>query len=147
MALNSDIDVSLGGDFFRSRKVNVIFNEEVVWDERILQFKKIRSGFKLAFIKRRNKFFEFLYREKSVDIVKMKIMELDQVFDNFKGVYDVYIKNFVEEDSIMELCEYFESEYCVVKELKERVGFRILEFLFIYIFLVERVILFEDLVS
>ena len=118
-ALNPDIDVPLDGDLPRSRKVNVTLNEEAVRDERILQLKKTRSGFKSALTKKRNELSELLHGDKSVDTVKMKIMELDQAFDNFKGAHDVYTKSLVEEDSIMESREYFESEYCAVKELTQ----------------------------
>ena len=122
-------------------------NEEAVRDERILQLKKTRSGFKSALTKKRNELSKLLHGEKSVDTVKMKIMELDQAFDNFKGAHDVYTKSLVEEDSIMESREYFESEYCAIKELKEKAGTRISELLFTHTPPAERDILPEDSVS
>jgi len=60
----------------------------------------------------------------------MKIMELDQAFVNFKGAHDVYTKSLVEENSIMESREYFESEHCTVEDLKESAWSRISELLF-----------------
>ena len=129
-ALNPDIYVPLDGNLSRSRKVNVTLHEEAVRAERILQLKKTRSGFKSALTKKRNELSDLLHREKNVDAVKMKIMELDQAFVNFKGAHDVYTKSLVEENSIMESREYFESEHCAIKELKERAGSRISELLF-----------------
>lgn len=146
-ALNRDIDVPLDGDLPRLRKVNVTLNEEAVRNERILQLKKTRGGFKSALTKKRNELSELLHREKSVDTVKIKIMELDQAFDNFKGAHDVYTKSLVEEDSIMESREYLKSEYCAVKQLKERAGARISELLFTHTPPAERDILPEDSVS
>ena len=105
-------------------------DEEAVRVERILQLKTTRSGFKSALTKKRNELSELLHREKNVDTVKKKIMELDQAFANFEGAHDVYTKSLVEENSIMESREYFESEHCAVKELKERAGSRISELLF-----------------
>ena len=64
---------------------------------------------------KRNELSELLHREKNVDAVKMKIMELDQAFVNFKGAHDVYTKSLVEESSITESREYFECEHCAVK--------------------------------
>ena len=129
-ASNPDIYVTLGGDLPRSRKVNVTLDEEAVRAERILQLKKTRSGFKSVLTKKCNELSELLHREKNVDTVKMKIMELDQAFVNFKGAHDVYTKSLVEENSIMESREYFESVHCAVEELKERAGSRISELLF-----------------
>jgi len=92
-ALNRDVDVPLDGNLPRLRKVNVTLDEEAVRNERILQLKKTRGGFKSALTKKRNELSELLHREKSVDTVKIKIMELDQAFDNFKGAHDVYTES------------------------------------------------------
>ena len=106
-ALNPDIYVSLDRDLPRSRKVNVTLDEEAVRVERIRQLKNTRSGFKSVLTKKRNELSELLHREKNVDAVKTKIMELDQAFVNFKGAHDVYTKSLVEESSITESREYF----------------------------------------
>ena len=121
-ALNPDIYVPLDGHLTRSRKVNMTLDEVAVRVERILQLKKTRSGFKSVLTKKRNEPSELLHTEKIVDAVKMKIMEFDQAFVNFKGAHDVYTKTLVEETSIMELSEYFESELRAVKELKKELG-------------------------
>ena len=110
-ALNPDIYVPLDG--------HLTLDEVAVRVERILQLKKTRSGFKSVLTKKRNEPSELLHTEKIVDAVKMKIMEFDQAFVNFKGAHDVYTKTLVEETSIMELSEYFESELRAVKELKK----------------------------
>ena len=128
--LNPDIYVSLDRDLPRSRKVNVTLDEEAVRVERIRQLKNTRSGFKSVLTKKRNELSELLHREKNVDAVKTKIMELDQAFVNFKGAHDVYTKSLVEESSITESREYFECEHCAVEELKERAESRISELLF-----------------
>ncbi|PFX15931.1 hypothetical protein AWC38_SpisGene19831 [Stylophora pistillata] len=77
----------------------------------------------------------------------MKIMELDQVFVNFKGAHDVYTKSLVEENSIMESRGYFENENRAVKELKESAGFRISELLFTFTPPAQVDILPEDSIS
>ena len=124
------IHIPLDGDLPRSRKVNVTLDEEAVRTERIRQLKNTRSGFRSLLTKKRNELSELLHREKNVDTVKMKIMELDQAFVNFKGAHNVYTKSLVEESSITESLEYFESEHYAVKELKERAESRISELLF-----------------
>ena len=92
-ASNSDIYIMLGRDLPRSRKVNVTLDEEAVRAERILQLKKTRSGFKSVLAKKRNELSKLLHRKKDVDTVKMKIMELDQAFVNFKGAHHVYTES------------------------------------------------------
>ena len=88
----------------------------------------MRSGFQSAVTKKRDELSELL--QKNVDTIKRKIMELDEAFTDFKGAHDVYTKSLVEENSIMESCEYFESEHGAIKGLKARAGSRISELLF-----------------
>ena len=78
-------------------------------------------GLNLALTTKRNELTAVMNsNEIDVDAVKLKILELDQAFENFKKAHELYSKYLIDERSMDESCVFFNTECVKVIQLKER---------------------------
>ena len=105
----------------RSKEFSKTLDEEGVRTEKLLQLKNTRAGFKAFLTKKRNELLHLLETEGDIKEIQLKMAELNQAFENFKGAHDVYTRRLQDDKSIKESREYFNVECSAVKELEERV--------------------------
>ena len=104
-----------------SKEFGKTLDEEGVRTEKLLQLKNTRAGFKAFLTKKRNELLHLLETEEDIQEIQLKMAELNQAFENFKGAHDVYTRSLQDDKSIKESREYFNVECSAVKELEERV--------------------------
>ena len=63
--------------------------DEGVQTEKLLQLKNTRAGFKAFLTKKRNKLLHLLETEGDIQEIQLKMAELNQAFENFKGAHDI----------------------------------------------------------
>ena len=94
----------------RSREFSKTLHEESVRTEKLLQQKNTRAGFKAFLTKKRNELLHLLENEGDIQEIQIKMADLNQAFENFKGAHDVYTSSLQDDKSIRESREHFYVE-------------------------------------